>query len=127
MTRYSCLPLPSFDISKCLPRIKQYSFSALLHPCYANDLRTRSKNQSGKCRAANSSSKRSLTVNACSCTSEETSTSIAQGNQPTSHAQRSSSSASRKGKDYTYLYGAHVGTGGLTPYVDSAFDVRVDR
>ncbi|TCD60360.1 DNA ligase (ATP) [Steccherinum ochraceum] len=33
---------------------------------------------------------------------------------------------SRKGKDYTYLYGAHVGTGSLTPYIDSAFDSRID-
>ncbi|PPQ96588.1 hypothetical protein CVT26_006325 [Gymnopilus dilepis] len=33
---------------------------------------------------------------------------------------------SRKGKDYTYLYGKHVGTGSLTPYIDQAFDPRVD-
>lgn len=33
----------------------------------------------------------------------------------------------RKGKDYTYLYGAHVGTGSLTPYIESAFDERVDE
>ncbi|KAI0766955.1 DNA ligase 4 [Trametes elegans] len=32
-----------------------------------------------------------------------------------------------KGKDYTYLYGKHVGTGSLTPYIDSAFDPRVDE
>ncbi|OSD05522.1 DNA ligase 4 [Trametes coccinea BRFM310] len=34
---------------------------------------------------------------------------------------------SRKGKDYTYLYGKHVGTGSLTPYIDAAFDPRVDE
>ena len=34
---------------------------------------------------------------------------------------------SRKGKDYTYLYGKHVGTGSLTPYIGSAFDPRVDE
>ncbi|KAF9052350.1 DNA ligase 4 [Hymenopellis radicata] len=34
---------------------------------------------------------------------------------------------SRKGKDYTYLYGKHVGEGSLTPYVDKAFDHRVDE
>ncbi|KAF9785002.1 DNA ligase 4 [Thelephora terrestris] len=34
---------------------------------------------------------------------------------------------SRKGKDYTYLYGAHVGTGSLTPFIASAFDPRVDE
>ncbi|KAI0629298.1 DNA ligase 4 [Trametes polyzona] len=34
---------------------------------------------------------------------------------------------SRKGKDYTYLYGKHVGTGSLTPYIDSAFDPRVNE
>ena len=33
----------------------------------------------------------------------------------------------RKGKDYTYLYGSHVGTGSLTPFIDSAFDSRIDR
>ena len=34
---------------------------------------------------------------------------------------------SRKGKDYTYLYGKHVGTGSLTPYIHHAFDPRVDE
>ncbi|TFK40007.1 DNA ligase IV [Crucibulum laeve] len=33
---------------------------------------------------------------------------------------------SRKGKDYTYLYGNHVGAGSLTPFIDSAFDPRVN-
>ncbi|KIM62592.1 hypothetical protein SCLCIDRAFT_1214942 [Scleroderma citrinum Foug A] len=33
---------------------------------------------------------------------------------------------SRKGKDYTYLYGKHVGQGSLTPYIDAAFDTRID-
>lgn len=33
---------------------------------------------------------------------------------------------SRKGKDYTYLYGKHVGTGSLTPFVDAAFDERIE-
>ncbi|KAF8636375.1 hypothetical protein AX17_003558 [Amanita inopinata Kibby_2008] len=33
---------------------------------------------------------------------------------------------SRKGKDYTYLYGKHVGIGSLTPFIDHAFDPRVD-
>lgn len=33
----------------------------------------------------------------------------------------------RKGKDYTYLYGQTVGAGSLTPYIDSAFDSRVDE
>ncbi|KDR80522.1 hypothetical protein GALMADRAFT_240825 [Galerina marginata CBS 339.88] len=33
---------------------------------------------------------------------------------------------SRKGKDYTYLYGKHVGTGSLTPFIDAAFDSRID-
>ncbi|KAJ7066714.1 DNA ligase IV [Mycena amicta] len=33
---------------------------------------------------------------------------------------------SRKGKDYTYLYGKHVGTGSLTPYIAKAFDPRVE-
>ncbi|KAH9962641.1 ATP-dependent DNA ligase [Russula dissimulans] len=34
---------------------------------------------------------------------------------------------SRKGKDYTYLYGNHVGTGSLTPYIDAAFDRRIEN
>ncbi|KAH9975651.1 ATP dependent DNA ligase domain-containing protein [Russula compacta] len=34
---------------------------------------------------------------------------------------------SRKGKDYTYLYGSHVGTGSLTPYIDAAFDRRIEN
>ncbi|KAJ6518705.1 DNA ligase IV [Mycena sanguinolenta] len=33
---------------------------------------------------------------------------------------------SRKGKDYTYLYGKHLAAGSLTPYIDKAFDSRVD-
>nr|Q7Z7W5.1 RecName: Full=DNA ligase 4; AltName: Full=DNA ligase IV; AltName: Full=Polydeoxyribonucleotide synthase [ATP] 4 [Coprinopsis cinerea]BAC76766.1 DNA ligase IV [Coprinopsis cinerea]BAD93669.1 DNA ligase IV [Coprinopsis cinerea] len=33
---------------------------------------------------------------------------------------------SRKGKDYTYLYGKHIGAGSLTPFIDSAFDSRID-
>ena len=33
----------------------------------------------------------------------------------------------RKGKDYSYLYGSHVGTGSLTPYIDAAFDKRIER
>ncbi len=33
----------------------------------------------------------------------------------------------RKGKDYTYLYGKHIGTGSLTPFIDKAFDGRVDE
>ncbi|KIM44920.1 hypothetical protein M413DRAFT_442894 [Hebeloma cylindrosporum] len=33
---------------------------------------------------------------------------------------------SRKGKDYTYLYGKHIGTGSLTPFIDKAFDSRID-
>jgi hypothetical protein len=34
---------------------------------------------------------------------------------------------SRKGKDYTYLYGKHVGVGSLTPFIDAAFDPRVEE
>lgn len=32
---------------------------------------------------------------------------------------------SRKGKDYTYLYGKHIGEGSLTPFIGDAFDSRV--
>ncbi|EJD07416.1 DNA ligase 4 [Fomitiporia mediterranea MF3/22] len=34
---------------------------------------------------------------------------------------------SRKGKDYTYLYGANSESGSLTPYIWNAFDERVDE
>ncbi|KAH7325206.1 ATP dependent DNA ligase domain-containing protein [Rhizoctonia solani] len=34
--------------------------------------------------------------------------------------------SSRKGTDYTYLYGAHVGAGSLTPFIHSAFDDRIE-
>ncbi|KAG8751329.1 DNA ligase (ATP), partial [Ceratobasidium sp. 423] len=34
--------------------------------------------------------------------------------------------SSRKGTDYTHLYGAHVGIGSLTPYIHSAFDDRIE-
>jgi DNA ligase-4 len=34
---------------------------------------------------------------------------------------------SRKGKDYTYLYGSHVGTGSLTPFIEAAFDSRIEK
>ncbi|KAJ7355365.1 DNA ligase IV [Mycena albidolilacea] len=33
---------------------------------------------------------------------------------------------SRKGKDYTYLYGKHLAAGSLTPYIAQAFDPRVE-
>jgi DNA ligase-4 len=33
----------------------------------------------------------------------------------------------RKAKDYTYLYGAHVGEGTLTPYIHGAFSPNVQR
>ncbi|KAH8116296.1 DNA ligase 4 [Phellopilus nigrolimitatus] len=34
---------------------------------------------------------------------------------------------SRKGKNYTYLYGANDSTGSLTPYISRAFDERVEE
>ena len=32
----------------------------------------------------------------------------------------------RKGKDYTYLYGSHVGVGSLTPYIAHRFHKQAD-
>lgn len=32
---------------------------------------------------------------------------------------------SRKGKDYTYLYGPHAGAGSLTPHIHGAFNPEV--
>ncbi|WVQ80875.1 hypothetical protein IAT38_002982 [Cryptococcus sp. DSM 104549] len=34
---------------------------------------------------------------------------------------------SRKAKDYTYLYGAHIGEGSLTPYIAGAFQAGVEN
>ncbi|KAL1676611.1 DNA ligase IV-like protein [Schizophyllum commune] len=34
--------------------------------------------------------------------------------------------SSRKGKDYTYLYGSHVGVGSLTPYIAHRFHKQAD-
>ncbi|KAG7093593.1 DNA ligase (ATP) [Marasmius oreades] len=34
---------------------------------------------------------------------------------------------SRKGKDYTFMYGKHVGAGTLTPYIDKAFHPGVEN
>lgn len=36
-------------------------------------------------------------------------------------------SQTSKGKDYTYLYGKNIGSGSLTPFIDKAFDPRVDE
>lgn len=68
-------------------------------------------------------------ANECSSTREVTSTFIVRG--PCyllqllfawSHLLRYS-----KGKDYTYMYGKHVGEGSLTPFLAKAFDERVDK
>ena len=69
---------------------------------------------------------------ACSCTNEGTSISTVRGEisvllvsalEPSDRVLR----CTRKGKDYTYLYGKHVGTGSLTPFIAKAFDSRVDE
>lgn len=56
-----------------------------------------------------------------------TSTSIARGQFSVPSCKTFLKLEYRKGKDYTYLYGKHVGTGSLTPYIDEAFDERVDE
>lgn len=67
-------------------------------------------------------------ANECSFIRGATNSSIAHGLHSipgylfASHLQRCS-----KGKDYTFMYGKHVGTGSLTPYIAKAFDERVDR
>lgn len=64
----------------------------------------------------------------CNSINEEMNISIVPGKSLLSYnAFWSPTLLSRKGKDYTYLYGKHVGTGSLTPYIDKAFDSRVDE
>lgn len=66
-------------------------------------------------------------VKGCKYIREEMNTSIAPGLCLAQECRILGSESHRKGKDYTYLYGNHVEIGSLTPYIDSAFDPRVDR
>jgi hypothetical protein len=68
-------------------------------------------------------------ANGCSCTGEETSFSTVPGDVSLVVKEHASYSClhRRKGKDYTYLYGSHIGTGSLTPYIARAFDERVEE
>lgn len=67
-------------------------------------------------------------ANASSCTNVATNISIARGSSFKTYCDTiSDSSMHRKGKDYTYLYGKHVGVGSLTPFIDKAFDSRIDE
>ena len=68
-----------------------------------------------------------MTEKESSCTSVETNISIALGKYFNIPHQDLPLHQFRKGKDYTYLYGKHVGIGSLTPYIDGAFDPRVDE
>lgn len=70
--------------------------------------------------------RRSLMESECNCTNAEMSTSMVPG-QSKDTLILPFLTRSRKGKDYTYLYGKHVGTGSLTPHIDNAFDSRVDE
>lgn len=64
----------------------------------------------------------------CNCTKGGMSTSIAPGKLVLcSQTAYVLMTGDRKGKDYTYLYGSHVGTGSLTPYIAKAFDERVEE
>lgn len=63
----------------------------------------------------------------CSCTNAGMSTSTALGAWTRSIVGVLPLISSSKGKDYTYLYGKHVGVGSLTPYIDKAFDSRIDE
>lgn len=68
-------------------------------------------------------------ASACSYINEETNISIAQGQSVAVGVllHFDVDSLVRKGKEYTYLYGKHVGTGSLTPYIESAFDDRIEE
>jgi hypothetical protein len=66
-------------------------------------------------------------VRECRYTNEGMNISTVQGTLPPLRGICSLNRFYRKGKDYTYLYGKHVGTGSLTPYIDSAFDPRVNE
>jgi len=65
--------------------------------------------------------------NECNYINVETSTFMVPGQSKRYFWSRPYLTQSRKGKDYTYLYGKHAGTGSLTPHIDKAFDSRVDE
>ena len=77
--------------------------------------------------AQNLSLKKNSTERGCNCTSEGMNIFIAPGLSFAAFTGLVRSCWIRKGKDYTYLYGKHVGTGSLTPFIDKAFDPRVDE
>jgi len=100
--------------------------------CCASVPLARLKSLSEKCRDENLFSKKSLTVNVCNCINAAMSTFIARGLSyfPSTcfpSVTTKSLNHIRKGKDYTYLYGKHVGTGSLTPFIDSVFDPRIEE
>ena len=62
--------------------------------------------------------------NVCSFTREEMSTFTVRGKKSLIRPVVTQNRC-RKGKDYTYLYGSHVGTGSLTPYVYQALHEKI--
>ena len=77
--------------------------------------------------ARNLSLKKNSTERGCSCTSEGINIFTAPGLLIAVFTVLVRSYWTSKGKDYTYLYGKNVGTGSLTPFIDKAFDPRVDE
>jgi hypothetical protein len=75
----------------------------------------------------NSLLKKNSTGRGCSCIDEEMNIFTAPGLPFFCVDQLLCSCWTSKGKDYTYLYGRHVGIGSLTPFIDQAFDPRVDE
>lgn len=65
-------------------------------------------------------------VNGCNFISAATNTSTAQGSDNSLKASDSHMSV-RKGKVYTYLYGANENEGSLTPYITKCFDDRINE
>lgn len=108
-------------------RTKQFNSLMHLRPCFVKDRPKRLKKLFGKWVARNLSSKKNSTERGCSCTSEGMNIFTAPGLSLTAFIGFVRSCWTSKGKDYTYLYGKNVGTGSLTPFIDKAFDPRVDE
>ena len=66
-------------------------------------------------------------MNVSKCINVEMSIFIAQGPFYVPNIRFCTHVHARKGKDYTYLYGKHVGMGSLTPFIHKAFDPRIEE
>ena len=117
----------AFTLRRVSPSIrrKRFTSSAPSHQCSRNVRSKHSPKQYERSAREILLSKRSWTVNESSCTNVEPSIFIARGEYGPIFCTNKMIKVCRKGKNYTYLYGRHVGEGSLTPFIDGAFDPRV--